>query len=125
MIRVLLADDNPQFRSALRRLLERDPLIDVVGEAENGIAATDMAEEMHPDILLMDVSMPGLDGIGATAEVAERCPDVTVLLLSIGNKPHEVAAGLAAGAAEYLTKGASANEIVDAIKRYGALAHHS
>ena len=96
-----------------------------MGEAENGIAATDMAEDLHPDILLMDVSMPELDGIGATAEVAERCPDVTVLLLSIGNKPHEVAAGLAAGAAEYLTKGASANEIVDAIKRYGALAHHS
>jgi pilus assembly protein CpaE len=123
--RVLLADDNPQFRSALRRLLERDPEIVVLDEAENGQVAVEMAEELRPDVLLMDVSMPELDGIAATAEINERTPGVTVLLLSIGNKPQEVAAGLAAGAAEYLTKGSSAVEIVAAIKRHGVLTHQA
>ncbi len=121
MVRVLLADDNAQFRGVLRRLLERDPEIDVVAEASNGAEAITLVEEHMPDVVLMDVSMPNLDGIEATYVLKERFPDLTVLMLSIGDKQQEIEAGLAGGAAEYLVKGAPAAEIADAIKRHGAL----
>ena len=125
MVRVLLADDNAQFRGVLRRLLERDPEITVVAEASNGAEAIVLVEEHRPDVVLMDVSMPNLDGVEATYELKGRFPDLTVLMLSIGNKQQEIEAGLAGGAAEYLIKGAPATEIVDAIKRHGALSHRS
>lgn len=123
MVRVLLADDNAQFRAVLRRLLERDPEIDVVAEASNGAEAIALAEEHRPDVVLMDVSMPNLDGVEATYELKARYPDLTILMLSIGNKDQEIEAGLAGGAAEYLIKGAPATEIADAIKRHGMLSH--
>ena len=119
LVRVLLADDNERFRGVLRRLLERDPDIVVVAEAGDGIEALDLAESSHPDVVLMDVSMPGLDGLEATYALKAQHPDVTVLMLSVGDKEQEIAAGLAGGAAEYLVKGGPAREIVDAIKRYG------
>jgi DNA-binding NarL/FixJ family response regulator len=119
LVRVLLADDNARFRGVLRRLLERDPDIVVVAEAGDGAEALDLAEEVRPDVVLMDVSMPGLDGLEATYALKAQLPDVTVLMLSVGDKEQEIAAGLAGGAAEYLVKGGPAREIVDAIKRYG------
>lgn len=122
MVRVLLADDNARFRGVLRRLLERDPDIVVVAEADNGARAVDLAAEVAPDVVLMDVSMPGLDGLEATHALKSRLPDVTVLMLSVGDKEHEIAAGLAGGASAYLVKGGPAGEIVEAIKRYGPVA---
>ncbi len=119
MVRVLLADDNARFRGVLRRLLERDPEIVVVAEAGDGAEALESAAELLPDVVLMDVSMPGLDGLEATYALKAQHPDVTVLMLSVGDKEQEIAAGLAGGAAEYLVKGGPAREIVDAIKRYG------
>lgn len=119
MVRVLLADDNARFRGVLRRLLERDPDIVVVAEAGDGAEALELAEDVRPDVVLMDVSMPGLDGLEATYALKAQLPDVTVLMLSVGDKEQEIAAGLAGGAAEYLVKGGPAREIVDAIKRYG------
>lgn len=119
VVRVLLADDNARFRGVLRRLLERDPDIVVVAEAGDGEAALSMTDEVRPDVVLMDVSMPGLDGLEATYALKAQHPDVTVLMLSVGDKEQEIAAGLAGGAAEYLVKGGPAREIVDAIKRYG------
>jgi DNA-binding NarL/FixJ family response regulator len=119
LVRVLLADDNARFRGVLRRLLERDPEIVVVAEAGDGAEALDLAEDVRPDVVLMDVSMPGLDGLEATYALKAQLPDVTVLMLSVGDKEQEIAAGLAGGAAEYLVKGGPAREIVDAIKRYG------
>ncbi|HET6691191.1 MAG TPA: response regulator transcription factor [Miltoncostaeaceae bacterium] len=119
MVRVLLADDNARFRGVLRRLLERDPEIMVVAEAGDGAEALELAEDVRPDVVLMDVSMPGLDGLEATYALKAQLPDVTVLMLSVGDKEQEIAAGLAGGAAEYLVKGGPAREIVDAIKRYG------
>ena len=118
MVRVLLADDNARFRGVLRRLLERDPEIVVVAEAGDGAEALELAEDVRPDVVLMDVSMPGLDGLEATYALKAQLPDVTVLMLSVGDKEQEIAAGLAGGAAEYLVKGGPAREIVDAIKRY-------
>jgi DNA-binding NarL/FixJ family response regulator len=119
VVRVLLADDNARFRGTLRRLLERDPDIVVVAEAGDGNEALELAHEVGPDVVLMDVSMPGLDGLEATFELKARLPDVTVLMLSVGDKEQEIEAGLAGGASEYLVKGGPADEIVDAIKRYG------
>jgi DNA-binding NarL/FixJ family response regulator len=121
MVRVLLADDNAQFRGVLRRLLERDPQIEVLAEASNGAEAIALAEVHRPDLVLMDVSMPNLDGVEATYALKARFPDLTVLMLSIGNKEQEIQAGLAGGASEYLIKGAPATEIADAIKRHGLL----
>ena len=113
------SNDNARFRGTLRRLLERDPDIVVVAEAGDGNEALEMADEVGPDVVLMDVSMPGLDGLEATFELKARLPDVTVLMLSVGDKEQEIEAGLAGGASEYLVKGGPAGEIVDAIKRYG------
>jgi two-component system nitrate/nitrite response regulator NarL len=119
VVRVLLADDNARFRGVLRRLLERDPDIVVVAEAADGVEALALAGEVLPDVVLMDVSMPGLDGLEATYALKTQLPDVTVLMLSVGDKEQEIAAGLAGGASEYLVTGGPAREIVDAIKRYG------
>ena len=121
MVRVLLADDNAQFRAVLRCLLERDPQIEVLAEASNGAEAIALAEEHRPDVVLMDVSMPNVDGVEATYALKARFPDLTILMLSIGNKEQEIQAGLAGGATEYLVKGAPATEIADAIKRHGLL----
>jgi DNA-binding NarL/FixJ family response regulator len=119
MVRVLLADDNAGFRGALRRLLERDPDIDIVAEAEDGARAVDLADELGPDVVVMDVSMPRLDGLEATHRLRDRRPDIAVLLLSIGNTEQDIAAGLSGGAAAYLLKGTPAAEIADAIKHFG------
>jgi DNA-binding NarL/FixJ family response regulator len=117
-VRVVLADDNAQFRGVLRRLLERDPMIEVIGEAASGADAITLCDEHRPDVVLMDVSMPELDGLEATHRLKATHPDLVVLLLSVGNKEQEIAAGLAHGASEYLTKGTSAAEILSAVKRY-------
>ncbi len=121
-IKVLLVDDHQVVRRGLRTFLEIQPDIEVVGEAGDGGGGVELAESLRPDVVLMDVSMPGVDGVEATYELKTRCPDLTVLMLSIGNKEQEIQAGLAGGAAEYLVKGAPATEIVDAIKRHGSLA---
>lgn len=118
-MRVLLVDDNAPFRSALRRLLEREPEILVVGEASDGGEALDQAAASAPDVVLMDVSMPGMSGIEATHALKSRLPRVTVLMLSVGDKEHDIQSGLAGGASEYLLKGTPASDIVEAIKRHG------
>lgn len=122
VVHVLLADDNARFRGLLKRLLERDPQIVVVAEADDGETALDLAEVYAPHVVVMDVSMPGVDGLEATLRIKERLPDVAVLMLSMGDKEHEIAAGLAGGASEYLVKGLPAAEIAQAIKRYGPVA---
>lgn len=117
-VRVLLADDNARFRELLRRLLERERGIHVVAEAENGAHALELAMEHEPDVVLMDLSMPGVDGLEATLTLKRRLPNVTVLMLSVADKEHEIAAGLAGGASEYLIKGTPTSEIVAAIRRH-------
>jgi DNA-binding NarL/FixJ family response regulator len=125
VVRIVLADDNARFRTVLRRLLERDPEIDVVAEAASGAEAVARCEELRPDVVLMDVSMPELDGLEATHRLKALQPQVVVLLLSVADKEAEIAAGLTRGASEYLVKGASADEILAAIKRHGHLAQRA
>ncbi len=118
-VRVVVVDDNAPFRSVLRRLLDREPDIVVVGEAATGGQALEQVATAQPDLVLMDVSMPELDGIAATTRMKELHPDLPVVLLSVGSKSQEIAAGLESGASEYLVKGASAATIVGAVRRHG------
>lgn len=119
MVRVLLVDDNARFRELLRRLLERDPEIEVVGEADSGEQALSAADEHAPDVVLMDVAMPGISGFEATYELTERHPETAVLMLSMQDKDVDLATALANGASEYLVKDMPASQIAAAIKRHG------
>jgi len=118
-VHVLLADDNARFRAALRRLLERDPDIAVVGEAGDGREALELVARVAPDLVLMDVSMPDVGGLEAASRLTDLHPDVAVLMLSIGCQSDTVAAALAGGASGFLVKGTPAREIADAVKRHG------
>ena len=119
MVRVLLVDVNTRFRALLRRLLERDGEIEVVGEAGDGEEAILEADLHSPDVVLMDVSMPGLSGFETTYALTERHPETAVLMLSIQDKDVDMAAAMANGASEYLIKDMPAVEIAAAIKRHG------
>ena len=117
-IRVLIADDHPLFRDGVReRLVETDPTIEVVGEAGDGLAAVDLTGKLHPDVVLMDVSMPGENGIEATRRIKARWPDVSILALTVYDDEGYVTALLEAGAAGYLLKTIAAADLAQAIRR--------
>jgi DNA-binding NarL/FixJ family response regulator len=115
-VRVVLADDHELVRSGLRSLLEGAGGIDVVGEARNGEQALRAASAVQPDVLVMDVTMPVLDGVRATRRVREECPDVKVLALTMHDDRGHLTRLLEAGAAGYVLKTAGANELVRAIR---------
>jgi NarL family two-component system response regulator LiaR len=115
-IRVLIADDHAMVREGMRRMFEREKDIEVVGEAGDGEEAVRLAEECKPDVAIMDISMPKLDGIEATKEIKKRCPSVTVLILSAYDDDQFVFAMLEAGAAGYLLKSVRSREVIDAVR---------
>jgi len=114
-IKVLLVDDHAIFRGGLRSMLAGDPEIDVVGEAENGRQAVGLARQLAPDVIVMDVTMPDLNGIDATHQVKKRSPGIQVLALSAHTDPRFVARILAAGASGYLPKDCAFDELCRAI----------
>ncbi len=114
-LRVVVADDHPVYREGLAMVLGSMPGVTVVGEAEDGDEAVRLAEELAPDVVLMDLSMPGLTGIEATREVLARCPGTQVLVLSMHEGADSVLAALRAGARGYLVKGATKQEVARAI----------
>lgn len=115
-IRVALADDQRLLREGLRIIIEAAPDLELVGEAEDGVAATALAASVHPDVLLMDIRMPRLDGIAATDAVRRSSPQTRVLLLTTFDTPELVVEGLRAGAAGYLLKDCSAEELRAAVQ---------
>lgn len=115
-IRVALADDQRLLREGLRIIIEATPDIELVGEAEDGEEATELAATMQPDVLLMDIRMPRCDGIAATARVREVAPRTRVLLLTTFDTPELVVEGMRAGASGYLLKDCSAEELRAAIR---------
>lgn len=115
-IRVALADDQRLLREGLRIILEATPDMEMVGEAEDGVAATELAATARPDVLLMDIRMPRRDGIAATETVREAAPGTRVLLLTTFDTPELVVEGLRAGAAGYLLKDCSAEELRAAVR---------
>lgn len=115
-IRVLLVDDHAILREGIRYLLSASGEVDVVGEAQDGVEALDMVEQLKPDAVLMDIAMPRMNGIEATTELKKRHPDLPVLILSMYDSEEYVLPILKAGAAGYVLKRAAAQELVSALK---------
>lgn len=114
-IRVLIADDHTIMRAGLRSLLEKEDQIEVVAEAENGRRAVQLAVEHEPDVVVMDVSMPDLNGIEATSQVLESLPEAKVIALSMHTDKRFVMGMLRAGASGYLLKDCASQELANAI----------
>jgi len=114
-VRVLVCDDHALVRSGLRKLLELDPDVDVVGEAASGEEAVTLARRDVPDVVLLDVVMPGRSGIDVLPEILDAAPDTRILVLSMQDDPAYVRQAFAAGANGYLLKEAADGELVQAI----------
>ena len=119
-IRVLVADDEQLFVAMVEAMLQSDPRIEVVGRAYNGRQAVEQAVAVDPDVTLMDIAMPELDGIQAIARIREADPRACILVLTGGNNPADIAAARRAGAAGYLTKDRIASELLPAIHGLGS-----
>jgi DNA-binding NarL/FixJ family response regulator len=115
-IKVLIADDHQIVREGLRALLEKEPGIIVVGEAEEGRTALRLTKELAPDIIIMDVAMPDLNGIEATRQVAAEFPESKVIALSMHNDRRFVLNMLKAGAKGYLLKDCASKDLIKAIR---------
>jgi len=116
-ITCLIADDHEVVREGLRLSLSRTPHIRVIGEASDGEGAISLAERRRPDVVIMDIRMPGLDGLEATKEVRERLPGTEVLLFTAFGERSLLGRGLDAGARGYLLKEASSDTLVRAIEK--------
>jgi DNA-binding NarL/FixJ family response regulator len=114
-MRVLVADDHPMYRYGLRTLLEATPDLEVVGEAATGVEAVSAAATLQPDIVVMDLNMPGLNGIDATRAILRTNPGTGVLVLTMFDDDESVFAAMRAGARGYLLKGADKSEIARAV----------
>jgi len=114
-VRVLIADDHPVFRDGLASLLGTQPDVTVVATAADGAEAVALVAEHLPDVVVMDLQMPELNGIDATRRLAETHPDVRVLVFTMGEEDGTVLAAMRAGARGYLVKGASQDEVARAI----------
>jgi DNA-binding NarL/FixJ family response regulator len=119
-LRILLADDHPLFRDGLEALLASVEDADVVGEAATGVEVVDRALELQPDVVVMDLHMPELNGIEATRRIVEASPHVGVLVLTMVEDDDAVFAAMRAGARGYLLKGSNQAEIVHAIRAVGS-----
>lgn len=115
-IRILLVDDHTILRDGLRALLESEPDLKVIGEAEDGRQAVTLACQQEPDVVLMDISMPLLNGLEATRQIKRQCPNVKVLILSMYDNEEYIRQALEAGAMGYILKDAAARELIGAIR---------
>jgi len=115
-IRILLVDDHTIFRAGIRVLLELQKDFRVVGEAEDGQKAITLAQELRPEIILMDVAMPGIDGLAATRQIMDLVPSAKVVLLTQHENREYIIPALKVGAAGYVLKRAAADELVAAIR---------
>ena len=116
-IRVLIVDDHSVVREGLRMFLERDPELEVVGEAADGAEAVRLAQQLQPDIVLMDLLMPGMDGIAATAALRRVVPKSVVVILSISDDPQTREQAHAAGAIAFVEKHGSTDTLFAAIRQ--------
>lgn len=115
--RLAIVDDHELAREGLRDLLADAPDVEVVGEASNGREALLLCSRLRPDLVLMDVRMPEMDGLSATQELKQRFPETSVLMMTMHENPDYLLEALRAGAAGYLLKDASQDEVLDAVRR--------
>src|SRR5919106_587601 len=115
-LKVLIVDDHALFRRGLQMVLEQEPDIEVVGEAADGQEAIDKAQELMPDVMLMDVRMPKRSGIEAAEEIKDLMPHIKILMLTISDEEADLYDAIKAGASGYLLKEISTEEVADAIR---------
>ena len=115
-IRVLIVDDEAMIRTGIRKILQEDTMINVIGEAGSGESSVDLARKLEPDVALMDISMPGYGGIEATRKILFQSKNTQVLALSVHSDEYYPSRILSAGASGYITKGVEASEMIAAIK---------
>lgn len=116
MIRILLVDDQKLIRQGMQTLLNLEPDLEVVGQASNGHEAVAAVEQLQPDVVLMDIRMPGMDGVAATRVITDRFPHVAIIILTTFDDDEYVFEGLKAGARGYLLKDISSDEIAQAVR---------
>jgi two-component system, NarL family, response regulator NreC len=115
-IRLMLVDDHEVVRTSLKTYLETQPGLKVIGEADSGEAALLLAPDICPDVIVMDITMPKMDGLVATRRLMETCPQIKILALTVHEDKQYLFEMLAAGASGYVTKQAAAEELVEAIR---------
>ncbi|HRQ41780.1 MAG TPA: response regulator [Chloroflexota bacterium] len=123
-IRVLIVDDLSETRENVRKLLQFESDIEVIGQAGTGEEAVEMAQQLQPDIILMDINMPGIDGIGASQKITELVPSVQIIIMSVQSDPNYLRRAMMAGARDFLTKPFGGDELVAAIRRVHAKRPH-
>ena len=114
-LKILIADDHKIFRDGLRSLFDNRPDMDVIAEAENGRTAVQMAKKLNPDVVIMDISMPDLNGIEATSRIVDQAPNVKIIALSAYSSSRFVVEILKSGASGYLLKDSAFEELLNAI----------
>ena len=114
--RIVIADDHPILRDGIRRMLDGEPDFEIVGEAGDGDAAVRLAAELLPDVILMDVGMPGMNGLEATRLIKAQHPSIVVVVLTVHDEEEYILGLLEAGAAGYLLKSAYGKELVHAVR---------
>ena len=122
-IRVLIVDDIAETRENVRKLLQFESDVEVVGTARTGREGIQLAMEMNPDVVLMDINMPDIDGITATENIRQQSPHIQVVILSVQGDPNYMRRAMLAGARDFLTKPPMGDELISAIKRAGEMAH--
>src|SRR6202011_476670 len=115
-VRVVIADDQTLFRAGLARLLNEDPRVEVIGQAQDGVDAAKLAAKLKPDVVLMDLRMPNLDGIEATRQIIAADPTVKVIVLTSFDTDNQVLLALQAGASGFALKDAAPEAIIHAIE---------
>ncbi|WP_433429650.1 response regulator [Nonomuraea sp. CA-141351] len=120
MIRVMLAEDQGMVRGALASLLGLEPDIEVAGEAADGVEAVAVAAEVQPDIALLDIEMPGMDGLAACAKITQEVPGCRVMILTTFGRPGYLRTAMEAGASAFMVKDSPARELAAAIRRVHA-----
>ena len=118
-IRVVIVDDIAETRENIRKLLQFESDIEVVGVARTGREGIDLATEISPDVILMDINMPDMDGITATENIRKDAPFVQVVILSVQGDPNYMRRAMLAGARDFLTKPPMVDELIAAIRRAG------